>query len=119
MVGAAAMAVHAVGGQIDHMTVAHAALGDDVIGEFLHIGATALEHRDLHAAFVVKMHVQCCLREIMAVVEIPRQPLRQFARLMVVEIDQRRDARPGPADFDRSLLQAGAGKVAVASERLA
>ena len=48
----------------------------------------------------------------MAVVEIPRQPLRQFARLVVVEIDQRRDARPGPADFDRSLLQAGAGKVA-------
>jgi hypothetical protein len=39
---AAAMGMHAVGRQIDHLPVTHAALGDDVVGKFLYLGAAAL-----------------------------------------------------------------------------
>ena len=94
------------------MAVAHAALGDDVVGELLHVGAAALEHGDLDAAFVIEMHVQRRMRQIVAVVKVAGQPLGQFARLVVVQVDQRRDARPRAADFGRGLLQAGAGEIA-------
>src|SRR6478752_377849 len=40
------------------MAVAHAALGDDVVGECLHLAATPLQHRDLETGIVVDMHVQ-------------------------------------------------------------
>ena len=49
-------------GQINHVAMAHATLGDDALGELLHVGSLALEHRDLHAAFVVEVHVQRRLR---------------------------------------------------------
>ena len=61
---AAAMGMRTLRRQIDHMAVAHAALGNDVIGKFLHVGAAALEHRDLHAAVVAEMYVQRRLREM-------------------------------------------------------
>ena len=41
---AAAVLMHAVRRQVDHVAVAHAALGDDVIGELLHIVASPLEN---------------------------------------------------------------------------
>jgi hypothetical protein len=67
--------MRAVGGQIDHVAVAHAAFGNDVIGELLHVGAAALEYGDFHAAFVVEVHVQRRLRQIVAVVKIAGQAL--------------------------------------------
>ena len=107
---AAPVGVRAVGRQIDHVAVAHAALGDDAVGELLHVGALALEHGDFETAFVVEMHVQCGVREIVAVVEVAGEPLRQFARLVVVHVDQRGDARPRTRDFGRRLLQARSGR---------
>ncbi len=38
--------------------VAHAALGDDVVGEMADLAAGALQRRHLHAAVVVEMDVQ-------------------------------------------------------------
>ena len=60
---AATVRVRAVSRQIDHVAVAYAALGDDVVGEFLHIGAAALEHGDFEAVVVIEMHVQRRLGE--------------------------------------------------------
>src|SRR4051812_31125538 len=39
------------------LAVAHAALGDDVIGECLDLAAHAFQHGHLKAAFLVDMHV--------------------------------------------------------------
>jgi hypothetical protein len=39
----------------DDAAVAHAALGDHVVGEVPHLAGLALEHGDLHAAVVVEM----------------------------------------------------------------
>src|SRR6202035_615758 len=78
---AAAVRMRAIGRQIDDVAVAHAALGNDAVGELLHVGAAALEYGDLHAAFVVEMHVQRRLRQIVAVVEVAGETLGQFARL--------------------------------------
>ncbi len=67
---------HAVGRRhIDDVAVAHAALGDDMIGEGLHLGALALEHRYLHAILLVEMHVQRRLRQIVMVMEFLCQAL--------------------------------------------
>ncbi len=52
---APAMRMRAVRRQIDHVAMAHAALGDDVSCKLLHVGAAPLEYRDLHATFVVEM----------------------------------------------------------------
>ena len=79
MARAAAVGMRAVGRQIDHVAVAHAALGNDVVGELLHVGAEALEHRDFHAAFVVEVHVQRRLRQIVTVVEVAGEALGQIA----------------------------------------
>jgi hypothetical protein len=72
---AMAVIVDVVGRQVDDVAVAHAALGDDAVGEVLHVGAAAFEHRDFHAAIVVEMHVQRRLREIVAFVKIVRSRL--------------------------------------------
>lgn len=104
-----AVIVDVVGRQIDDMAVTHATLGDDVVGEVLHVGAAAFEHRDFHAAVVVEMHVQRRLRQIVAFVKIVRQPLGQIARLVIVHIDQRGDASARAGDLKRGLLQPGAG----------
>src|SRR6516165_546712 len=42
---------------IGDVAVAHAALGDDVIGERLHLVAPALEHGDFETAVMVEMNV--------------------------------------------------------------
>jgi len=52
------------------MTVAHAALGDDVIGESPHIGPAPAQYGDLKAAIVIDMHVKRGLREIVALMKI-------------------------------------------------
>ena len=52
------------------------------------------------------------MRQIVAVVEVAGEALRQFAGFVVVEVDQRSDALPRARDFGRRLLQAGAGEVA-------
>jgi hypothetical protein len=66
MRAAATMAVRTVGGQIDDLTVAHAALGDNMVGKPLHVGAAAHEHGDFETIRVVEMHMQRRLRQIVA-----------------------------------------------------
>ena len=116
---AAAVRMCAVRRQIDDVAVAHAAFRDDAVGELLHVGAAALEHRDLHAAFVVEVHMESGVGEIVTVVEIAGQALGQFARLVVIKIDQRRDARPRAADLGRACCRPERARSRIASERLA
>src|SRR6516225_2730335 len=44
--------------QIDHVSVAHPALGNDVVGKVLHVRAASLEHGNFHAALLIEMDVQ-------------------------------------------------------------
>ena len=101
---ATAVLMHAVRRQVDHVAVAHAALGDDVIGEFLHIGASPLENCDFETALVIEVYVKRRLRKVVVLVEVSRKAPRQFARLVVVDVDERRHARPRSADLDGGLL---------------
>ena len=75
-----------------HTTVAHATLGDDVVGEMPDVAAGALQRRHLHAAVVVEMDMQRRQRQIVVAVEILHQPLGEFARGVIVDIDQGGDA---------------------------
>jgi hypothetical protein len=70
----------------------------------LHIRSAAFEHRHLHAAFLVEMHVQRRLREIVVIVEFLRESFGQIARVVVLDIDQRRDAMTRARDLDGGLL---------------
>jgi hypothetical protein len=76
-----------------------------VIGERLHLGAFALQDRHLKAAFVVEMHMQRRLRQIVMVVELLRQPLGQVTRVVVVDVDQRGDAVARSCHFDGRLFE--------------
>ncbi len=106
------MCMYAVGRQINHLPMAHAALSNDVVGKMLHVGAAALEHRHLHTALVVQMNVQCCLREVMVVVEVASKPFRQFALLVVVNIDERGKTLLRVSELCRYVLQAGPCQIA-------
>ena len=78
--------------QIDDLSMAHAAFGDDAIGEFPPVAAASLQDRHFHATLVIQMNVQRRLREIMMIVEVARQPFWQFALMVVVDINQSGDA---------------------------
>ena len=73
--------------QVDDLTVSHPSFGDDVIGELLHVFTRSLQDRYLHAAFAVQVDVQRGPREIMMIVKIACKALRQFALVMVVDIN--------------------------------
>ena len=95
-----------------HAAVAHAALGDDVLGEVLHGAGLALEHCHFHAAVMVEVNMERRQRQFVMIVEGLGQPLGQFARGMVVDVDQGGDAVAlGVQGFAR-FADAGAGEVA-------
>ena len=96
--------------QIYDLSMAYAPLGNHVIGELFHGVATSFQHRHFHAPFVIQMDVQSGLREIMVIVEVARQPLRKLSLMMLVDINQCRDARL--LWLDCLLLQARSGKIA-------
>ena len=73
--------------QIYDLTVSHPSFGDDVIGEFLHVFTGSFQDRHLHAAFVVQVDVQRRLCEIMMIMKIACEALRQFALVMVVDVN--------------------------------
>lgn len=79
-------------GQIDDLPMAYAAFGNDMVGEFLHFAAASFQDRHLHASQMIEMNVQRRLREIMMIVKVARQPLWQFALMMVVNINEGGDA---------------------------
>ena len=46
------------------------------------------QHRYLHATIVIKVDVHRRNRQIMVLVRAPGQPLRQFAIVMIVDVDE-------------------------------
>jgi hypothetical protein len=100
-----------MGGQVDHVSVPYSSLGDNVVCKPLHIQAPPLKDGHFHAAFLIEMYMQCRLSEVVVLMEIACQPLRQFARFMIVDVDQCRHARARSADLHGRLLQAAAGEV--------
>src|SRR5215813_7421168 len=74
-----AMCMGLVQGQIDHVSMTHPALGNNVVGKALHIGAASLKHCNFHATLLIEMHVQRCLSEIVVLMGISYKALRQFA----------------------------------------
>jgi hypothetical protein len=107
----AAMIVRSICRQVDHAAVAHTALGNDVVGKLLHFRAAAFEQRNLKTAVVIKVHMQCRLREIVPLMKVARQPSWKIAYRMVVDVDQRGDTGARTADFEGGLLQAGSSKI--------
>ena len=95
-----------------HAAVAHAALGDHVLGEVLHGAGLALEHCHFHATVMVEVDMQRRQRQFVMIVEGLGQPLGQFARGMVVDVDQGGDAVALGVQRLASLADAGAGEVA-------
>lgn len=108
---AATVGMRAVSRQVDHPAMTDTAFGDDAVGKLLHVGAAPLQYGDLHAAVVIDMHVQSRLSEIVAVMKVARQPLRQIARFVLVDVDQCGKAQLWSADLGGGLLQTGASKV--------
>ena len=91
--------------QVDDLAMSDPSFGNDVIGESLHVLAGSLQDCYLHAAFVVQVDVKRGLREIMMIVELARQPLRQFALVMVVDVNEGGDTRSSPRCLHCMLLQ--------------
>ncbi len=89
-----------------------AAFGDDRLRKLAHLGGVAAKHRDFEAAFVIEMDVHC--RDLMLVMFVvrTRQPFRQFARMVVEDIGQRRDAVSGDAVVDARPLEAKTRQIA-------
>ena len=73
--------------QIDDLPMSHPSFGYDVVGEFLYIFTRSLQHSHLHAAFVVQVDVQRGPREIMMIMKIACEPLRQFTVVMVIDVN--------------------------------
>ena len=55
---AVAVGMRAIRRQINDLPVAHAAFGNDMVGELLHLDAASLQYGDFETAVVVEMNVQ-------------------------------------------------------------
>src|SRR5882757_5272455 len=62
---------------IDDVTMPDAAFGDDSVGKRLHLRAAASEHGHLQAAFMIEMHMQRRLRQVVMVVKLLGQAFGQ------------------------------------------
>ena len=78
------------------MSMTYPAFGNNVVGKALHIGATSLKHCNFHATLWIEMHMQRCLCEVVVLVEIAGESLRQFARFVVQSRNTRMGARRPP-----------------------
>ena len=78
--------------QQHELAISHSPLGDDVIGQMLEVTGGTPQNRDLQAASCVQMDVKRRHRQVVVVVELVCQPVRQVAPGMVVHVDQRRHA---------------------------
>ncbi len=108
---ASAGRVGLVQGQVDHVSMTYASFSNNVVGKVLYVGATSLQHSNFHATLLIEMHVQRRLCEIVMVVEIACEALRQFALAVIVNIDQSRHTRMGSTDLHGCLLKAGASEI--------
>src|ERR1700722_5627363 len=96
----------------DEAAISYAALGNDVVGEMLHLGSGAFQGRHFHAVVVVEVDMKRRHREIMMAMIVLHQASRQIPRGVVVDIDQRGYATPRLPHFLRSLLHPRAGEIA-------
>jgi len=80
--------------QKNDMSVTHSALGNNVVSKMLHLGVTPLQDRDFETTLVIKVYVQCRLGEIVMFVVVAREPLRQLAFLVIVDVKECSDAGP-------------------------
>jgi hypothetical protein len=69
-------AVH-IGRHEHDVTVAHAALGDDVIGKRLHLGTTSPKYRHFQTAVMADVDMERGLGEMVVFVEILREAFRE------------------------------------------
>jgi hypothetical protein len=79
-------------GHSNEPSVTYATLRDNLPSEVPHILHRAPQHRYLHATVVIKVDVHRHNRQIMVLVRGPGQALRQFAVVMIVDVDERRHA---------------------------
>jgi hypothetical protein len=75
-------------GHSNEPPVTYAALGDDMPSEVPEVVHRTPQHRHLHATIVIKVDVHRRNRQIMVLVRAPGQPLRQFAVVMIVDVDE-------------------------------
>jgi len=78
-------------GHSDQLSVAHPALGGDVLGEMTDVVHRAAQYCHLEAALMVEMHMHRRQRQIVVVVEGTGQPLGERAAFMIVDINERGD----------------------------
>jgi hypothetical protein len=93
--------------QVDDLPVSHPSFSDDMVSEILHVFTGSLQNRDLHAAFVVQVDVQRGPREIMMIMKILCEALRQFTLVMVVDVNKSRETLLPPRGLHRMLLKPG------------
>ncbi len=83
-----------------------------MLAEMLHLARGAAQHRHFEAGVLIEMDVERGERELMVCVIGVGQPLGELPRRMVVDIDQRRDARVLLLGALGGVANAGAGEVA-------
>ena len=76
------------------MPMAHAALGNHVVGKMLYLGHITFQHGDFQTVVVIDMHMQRGDGEIVMMMLGGHQPARQFAFLMFIHV--RQDGIPAP-----------------------
>lgn len=70
------------------MAVAHAALGNHIVGEMLHIAHFAFQHGDLQTVVVTDMHMQRGDRKLVMVMLCGDKAARQIALFMLVNVGE-------------------------------
>lgn len=74
------------------ISMAHAALCHDRVGESLNLADAAAKYRNLQAIVVIEVDVKRRYRQFVVVVLVARQPLGEVTRPMFVDISEHRDA---------------------------
>jgi hypothetical protein len=95
----------------NHATMANAPFGDHMLGAMLDVARPALEYRDLHAAFVVEMNMQRCMRHVVMIMKGMNEPLGEIASRMIIDVDQSGNAIATLAGVLLRLLHSGSGQV--------
>jgi hypothetical protein len=96
----------------DQPRVTHAPFGNHVIGEVPDLRLLTAQDRHFQAATVVEMHMDGRVRQFVMIVKDIGQTFRQLARVMVIDIDQRRDTIALFSRLLDRLPHARAGKIA-------
>jgi hypothetical protein len=94
-----------------HAAMADTALGDHALGAMLDVASSTLQYGDLHAAFMIEMDVQGCMRHVVMMVKCLNEPLGEIAGFVVIDVDDSGDAIPVLMVVPFCLLHSRSGKV--------